>query len=885
MPHIPLETLGLSVPNMRFQHGARQVTRPISDHPPIIQNTLWGTVATLNMLHPGSPLAPPVQIGGVTTLPINGKVQMEEMAQYIVQMFQQGVGLLALQEVPAPGTANFNYLRDELTRLTGASNLIDVQTLTSHWLKTKPHAFGTTILSNPNQFKITGGAKAGLNNRAGVYNVTAVSSGHIIPVANIHGDFKNQQGTATYINNFDGICLGDLNISQSDMRANPNPQILQSIATPTLVIEGLIYRVDTVDVIQDAYSRQIKPDFTPDTTRITPPTIPMHHTPPTVFTIAKEQAVELLKQFQATLASDLIIGGKIVGLQLTTPAPYTVSHITTTNSKVRDALIPFYQNWIAQQGLQTQKAQGVANNASTTHHNVAPFPSKPIVAAIEILPQHATVYLQQVKSNLPPQFLDQSPIGIVGVELEMPHPGKTDARITFRNKEIYDFITRGFKHEKQQAQDPTNTISGTTQHSSSSQADHVVPPVIDEPIFQPVVIKIPAKQAASFLDRVKIEANLPPGLVQNGRITGVELRTASKSGISEITIKNRDAHQAIAVFYELWTKEQEALKTQQGQKTTDTTSGARHHSSVAPSHGTQTNTNIPLVVDTPIAKKKEVPIQQNTTNTTPITTHHSSVPPLDKVHTTGNDSPSPFQPIIIKMPATQAALFVKQFKAVLPQHFINSENVIGLDLDVPDQTSDASITLKNQDIYQKYLEFQAVKLQQFNDGKIKIQSDFIKSLDEFSDKMKSLATSDSVSAQKGKQLYDTLMNAQATFFQNITPGSSKEEIKTHIADFRMSCRNHFVEADKVMGHGWLYRVAEVVIKAVVGLFAAIGMALGVIVGQGVLNAEHRQGFKNTFFALDKTAGTTALEATQKQILGNDEDDQGLLNQEAFTPKN
>ena len=49
------------------------------------------------------------------------------------------------------------------------------------------------------------------------------------------------------------------------------------------------------------------------------------------------------------------------------------------------------------------------------------------------------------------------------------------------------------------------------------------------------------------------------------------------------------------------------------------------------------------------------------------------------------------------------------------------------------------------------------------------------------------------------------------------------------------------------------------IKAVVGLFAGIGMVLGSLVGQGLAKSEHRQKFANTFFALNQTDESLALD--------------------------
>lgn len=910
MPNIPLASLGLNLPNITFQHGAAQVTRPITDHPPIIQNTLWGAIATINILNPGSPLAPPAQVNGVTTLPPNGQAQMEEMAEYIFKMFQQGVGLLALQEVPPPGTANFNYLLNKLTALNATSNLIDVSSLSSHWLQTGTHEFGTTILTNPNQFKLAVGARADLNNRAGVYSVTAQPSGQIIPVVNIHGDFKNQQGTAAYANHFDGLCLGDLNISQTTMRANPNPQVLQSIEAPSIVVEGLIRQARTVDFIQDTYSKKFSPTFTPSTTAITPthhtpqpivhhnptpvpPTpTPIGHTiPPVVFTVAKDQAVEFLRQFKGTLPSALItMGGKIEGLQLTTPSPYTIAHITISNSKVYEAILPFYNNWVKQQ-------QDALTQVNDNTPPVINRPSTPVVAAIEILAAQAAGYVEQLKRHLPPRFHDQSPIGIIGVEIEMPQPGKTDARITFKNKEIYDFIARGFRHEEEQQEHlQEQQVQETTQHSSSSRSESVVPPVITAPVFQHQVIKIAKEQASGFLDRVK--TNLPPQFIQHGRIKDVELKTPKNSETAEITIKNKEVYQAILPFYEQWKQQQATIAADDTQSTTT------QHSSI--SHSTHV------------------------------------VSPVTDV--------SSFQAVVIKIPAQQAASFLDRARveANLPPELIRDGRIIDIELKTPRKSAIAEITIKNRAVHQAIAPFYeqwmkeqqkkeqetidvqqreneknnvppiieqstvdtrkkdgantttthhssesvniqnqasttVTKVQLFNDEKQKIQAAFIQKLNEFSTQVKRFAEKDPSSAQKGEELYNTLMKAQAAFFQSLTPESSEMAIKAQISDFRVLCKNHFSDADKVMGHGWLYRAAEVLIKAVVGLFAAIGMVLGVVVGQGLASADHRQKFSNTFFALDKTEGTKALETTQQQILGSD-NDQGLLDEEAFTPK-
>ncbi|CEK11139.1 hypothetical protein [Legionella hackeliae] len=270
MPHIPLKNLKLEVPNFTFKTVNTSVTRPITDHPPIIQNTLWGAIGTINILNPGSPLAPPALVNGVTSLPKDGKAQMEHMAEYIYDMFQKGVGMLALQEVPAPGTANFGFLINKLKSLDKASKLIDVDSLATQWSKTGTHEFGTSLLYNPKMFTVSGSPTLQLNNRAAVYNVTA-ADGASIPVANVHGDFKAQQATANFYANFDGFCLGDLNIPSSSMCPGIQPQALQSIVSPSLQINNRPCQINTVDAVQDTYSRKVNPGFTPNLNGISNP--------------------------------------------------------------------------------------------------------------------------------------------------------------------------------------------------------------------------------------------------------------------------------------------------------------------------------------------------------------------------------------------------------------------------------------------------------------------------------------------------------------------------------------------------------------------------------------------------------------------------------------
>ena len=138
-----LSLLNLSVPNMVFETSEGSIIRPITDHPPIIQNTLWGAFATMNILNPGSSFAPVAQINGIKNLPADGQMQMELMAEYIISLFNQGIVLLALQEVPPPNSLNAAYLTNKLKK-----SKLKIETFNSHWLQTGLHRFGTSLAAS-----------------------------------------------------------------------------------------------------------------------------------------------------------------------------------------------------------------------------------------------------------------------------------------------------------------------------------------------------------------------------------------------------------------------------------------------------------------------------------------------------------------------------------------------------------------------------------------------------------------------------------------------------------------------------------------------------------------------------------------------------------------
>jgi hypothetical protein len=164
----------------------------------------------------------------------------------------------------------------------------------------------------------------------------------------------------------------------------------------------------------------------------------------------------------------------------------------------------------------------------------------------------------------------------------------------------------------------------------------------------------------------------------------------------------------------------------------------------------------------------------------------------------------------------------------------------------------------------------------FEKNKNAIQEEFKASLTALKDKLGAITRDDEGLKEKGQILFDTLLMAQDKFFKELNTDSTGEEIALKITAFRKMCKEHLKIADKIMGHGWLYHTAEVVIKAVVGLFVGIGMVLGSVLGQGLAKSEHRKQFAKTFFTLNQNEHSQALNIFKQKILGDSEENQGSL---------
>ncbi|WP_133139569.1 membrane-targeted effector domain-containing toxin [Legionella genomosp. 1] len=169
----------------------------------------------------------------------------------------------------------------------------------------------------------------------------------------------------------------------------------------------------------------------------------------------------------------------------------------------------------------------------------------------------------------------------------------------------------------------------------------------------------------------------------------------------------------------------------------------------------------------------------------------------------------------------------------------------------------------------------------FEANKREIQKKFLENLTALQLELDKSSRNNTATKLEGERLYTALFTNQEQFFNSLSLQLTEQELNKTIIEFRNSCKEQIKAADKIMGHGWLYRIAEVVIKSVVGLFVGIGMILGSAVNQGLANSEHRQKFAQTFFALNQTGESKALNKFKEEILGDDKEEPGLLSESKF----
>lgn len=186
-------------------------------------------------------------------------------------------------------------------------------------------------------------------------------------------------------------------------------------------------------------------------------------------------------------------------------------------------------------------------------------------------------------------------------------------------------------------------------------------------------------------------------------------------------------------------------------------------------------------------------------------------------------------------------LLVNQFTKYLTERhgaLIKEGSIIGF------THSATAITISDQLVYDAFIAFNK---DQFALKKANVQQQFIKQLNDLNTK-----ENDSIT------VYGSLMSIQEDFFAKITYDLTPEALQQYIDGFRAQCNAQVDKLDKIMAPGWLFRIVEVTVKAVVGLFVGAAMVLGSVLGQGLAKKEHREKYATTFFTLHETEAQKAL---------------------------
>lgn len=272
---VDLAKVGLTVPSMTVKVKDKDHTIPITDHPPLILNTAFGAMASLNVWCPGTRVAPKIsqQLGldlskkeEFRILDRNDmKTQMEAMAQYIYKMFQKGVGLIALQEVPIKNTEGFEILYKKLEELDKDTKLIDVEGLQKNYTKTSGVGFGMSMLCNPKLFQLESEATLVLKGRGQAFTVKSVVDGATFQLTNIHGDYAQQAATKELVETMEGFVLGDANLKTPPLMMGAG---FMAVEKAQVMVDGAAVTLGTFDVVVDKESTKYYPKYIPETDQI-----------------------------------------------------------------------------------------------------------------------------------------------------------------------------------------------------------------------------------------------------------------------------------------------------------------------------------------------------------------------------------------------------------------------------------------------------------------------------------------------------------------------------------------------------------------------------------------------------------------------------------------
>jgi hypothetical protein len=202
--------------------------RALSDHDLIVGSNHHGLFATWNMLNPDSPVSPgfnPEGFKGIYKLYYEEERQqhIRLVAEVLIKLLEEGVGAIALQELPAMNSAYFEIFLYALHSLAAEKQLaIDFDAFLRSYSLTRRTAqdynkFATALLIRAESFKLKEVTPV-LNERGADYLLYSLKSNKPIHLINIHGDYEKAEILAEFLaekNTNDTLIMGDTNIALS----------------------------------------------------------------------------------------------------------------------------------------------------------------------------------------------------------------------------------------------------------------------------------------------------------------------------------------------------------------------------------------------------------------------------------------------------------------------------------------------------------------------------------------------------------------------------------------------------------------------------------------------------------------------------------------------
>ncbi len=223
---------------------------PLSDHRPILLQTRFGPICAFNLWCPGARIGPPfiqnhqqIHIGRLDKSYHLEKLSLQ--AEYLLELFQLGLSLMAIQEMPLIDTPNGQHFLSELK--AGDGDCLDLTSLKASCIQTSKNQFATAIALNPKAFKTIDKShiKRQHDNRSIQYQLNHVNS-ECLMLNNLHSDYLQHEKTTAFILEClkqNEYVLGDFNIEQasdSAIELKTKANGILSAPTPLTTLDGIL---------------------------------------------------------------------------------------------------------------------------------------------------------------------------------------------------------------------------------------------------------------------------------------------------------------------------------------------------------------------------------------------------------------------------------------------------------------------------------------------------------------------------------------------------------------------------------------------------------------------------------------------------------------------